>query len=236
MCAPPRSIVSRGTERTFLASFCSVRDRLFGIDDSLDELQRLSETAGLVVMGRTSQRSSAMDSRTLVGSGKVQEILQECAAMDVDTIVFDCELTPRQGRCAAAVVAFGGACCPRDPPWASLQPSRTPSRHIFSARSPFGPCPVPHELAKMHCMYQQHREARLRAPRRRQGPRVRPHVAHPRHLRPAGAESGGEVAGVSRSGGVPAAQASEPPSASVSSPGVLALCARRALRVRGFGG
>lgn len=97
------------------------RDRLFELDDSLDELQRLAETAGLDVLGRTSQRLIAMDARTLVGSGKVAEILQDCAALKIDTIIFDCELTPRQGRCA-----------PSHRAWTSLP---LPLFHLASARA-----------------------------------------------------------------------------------------------------
>lgn len=96
--APPLQRAPRPHLPTPTCPTCRRRDRLFSIDESLDELQRLAETAGLKVLGRTSQRLASMDARTLVGSGKVEEILQEVAAQRVETIIFDCELTPRQGR------------------------------------------------------------------------------------------------------------------------------------------
>lgn len=68
------------------------------IEDSLDELAHLSETAGLDVVGRTHQTLAAPDRRTYIGSGKLAEIIEQARALDVDTLIFDYELRPSQAR------------------------------------------------------------------------------------------------------------------------------------------
>ena len=65
---------------------------------SLDELAQLAETAGLEVVGRAVQRLSAPDRRTFIGSGKVEEVLEEARALRCQTVIFDEELSPSQAR------------------------------------------------------------------------------------------------------------------------------------------
>ena len=65
---------------------------------SLDELSRLVDTAGGEVVARVLQIKESFDPRTCIGSGKVLEIAELCKAEDVDTVVFDFELTPAQIR------------------------------------------------------------------------------------------------------------------------------------------
>ena len=67
-------------------------------EESLEELATLAESAGAVVVGRMIQTRRALDSATLVGSGKVAEIKQRAEADEVDTVIFDNELTPTQLR------------------------------------------------------------------------------------------------------------------------------------------
>ena len=80
------------------------------IEDSLDELAHLADTAGLVVCGRTHQNLDAQDGRTYVGSGKLNELLEQARALDVDTLIFDDELRPSQARnVERAAVAIGSS-------------------------------------------------------------------------------------------------------------------------------
>ena len=67
-------------------------------EKSLDELSRLVDTAGGEVVARVLQIKESFDPRTCIGSGKVLEIAELCKAEDVDTVVFDFELTPAQIR------------------------------------------------------------------------------------------------------------------------------------------
>ena len=64
----------------------------------LDELERLVDTAGADVVGRTIQRRTAPDSATYVGRGKAEELLAMCLEVDADTVVFDDDLAPAQQR------------------------------------------------------------------------------------------------------------------------------------------
>lgn len=66
------------------------------VDSSLDELERLANTAGADVVGRTTQKLEAPNPRTFIGSGKVEEIDELCRANSADIIIFDDELSPSQ--------------------------------------------------------------------------------------------------------------------------------------------
>lgn len=67
-------------------------------ESGLDELERLLNTAGAEVYVRVLQIKETYDPRTLIGSGKVQEIAELVKASDVQLVVFDEELTPAQIR------------------------------------------------------------------------------------------------------------------------------------------
>ena len=71
---------------------------LMPVEESLDELARLAETAGLLVVSRTWQRFDRPDANTYIGSGKVEEIKTLAEEQDVDVILFDDELLPRHQR------------------------------------------------------------------------------------------------------------------------------------------
>lgn len=68
------------------------------VEDSLVELAQLANTAGLEVAGQTWQRLDQFNPATLIGSGKVEEVLELCSDLDCDVVVFDEELSPRQLR------------------------------------------------------------------------------------------------------------------------------------------
>src|SRR3954454_24950419 len=67
-------------------------------EESIEELATLAESAGAEVVGKVVQARRALDSATLVGSGKVAEIRARVDAEQLDTVVFDNELTPTQLR------------------------------------------------------------------------------------------------------------------------------------------
>jgi GTPase len=87
-------------ERTFRERIVIVgMDYPAGSDDvelSLDELDLLVDTAGADVVDRVVQRRSSPDPATYIGKGKAQELAALCEQLDVDTVVFDDELTPGQ--------------------------------------------------------------------------------------------------------------------------------------------
>jgi GTP-binding protein HflX len=68
------------------------------LDQQLDELALLVDTAGADVVARVVQRRDSPDPATFVGSGKVEELRQLSLAVDADTIVFEHNLSPAQQR------------------------------------------------------------------------------------------------------------------------------------------
>ena len=66
--------------------------------DSLDELTELAVTAGAEVVGDGTQRLNSPVSGTFIGSGKADEFAKQCRRQDVDTVIFDDDLSPAQSR------------------------------------------------------------------------------------------------------------------------------------------
>ncbi|MGA2112353.1 MAG: GTPase HflX [Anaerolineales bacterium] len=71
---------------------------LLSLRDSLAELARLSETAGLRVVGQDYQRIQKADANTLIGSGKVEQLRQRVNDTGAEVVIFDEELAPRHLR------------------------------------------------------------------------------------------------------------------------------------------
>ncbi len=74
-----------------------------GVDDrrvkeNLDELEFLAETAGVRSVKRFTQRMDMANSRTYVGSGKLQEIKDYITENEIKLVLFDDELSPSQLR------------------------------------------------------------------------------------------------------------------------------------------
>ncbi len=68
------------------------------VEESLIELDQLADTAGLEVVGRTSQKLEKPNPATFIGTGKAEEIAGEVRDRDVDIVIFDDELAPRHQR------------------------------------------------------------------------------------------------------------------------------------------
>lgn len=68
------------------------------VEESLKELARLADTAGLEVMGQTTQKLARPNATTFIGKGKAEEIADAVQQLAVDVVVFDDELTPRHQR------------------------------------------------------------------------------------------------------------------------------------------
>ncbi|MBY4797995.1 GTPase HflX [Collinsella sp. AGMB00827] len=83
------------TERAFLVGVDTAISS-WPLDRSLDELERLADTAGAEVVGRMVQRLDHPRARTYLGSGKVEELSQLVRSLSIDTVIFDDELSPSQ--------------------------------------------------------------------------------------------------------------------------------------------
>jgi GTP-binding protein HflX len=68
------------------------------LTEYLDELAFLAETAGAVPVKRITQKLDRPDSRTFVGSGKLNEIISFIESNAIDVLIFDDELSPSQQR------------------------------------------------------------------------------------------------------------------------------------------
>jgi GTP-binding protein HflX len=89
---------NRRPERVFLVGVELKSRDTWEVRDSLDELGQLVNTAGGEVVGDGTQRMEAPQSATFIGSGKAAELAARCVESEVDTVVFDDELSPAQSR------------------------------------------------------------------------------------------------------------------------------------------
>ena len=80
-------------------------DNLLNLQDSLTELALLGETAGLEIVGKTTQHMEKPNVKTFIGSGKVDEIRILVEELRANVILFDDELSPRHLR--ELEIAFG---------------------------------------------------------------------------------------------------------------------------------
>ncbi|PYK02409.1 MAG: GTPase HflX [Verrucomicrobia bacterium] len=86
------------TERVFLIGAELSCRTSWEVRDSLDELAELAVTAGAEVVGEGTQKLKAPAAGTFIGSGKADEFARHCRRQDVDTVIFDDELSPAQSR------------------------------------------------------------------------------------------------------------------------------------------
>ena len=67
-------------------------------EESMAELAELAASAGVVVQDKIIQRRQAIDPRTVLGKGKLDELLIRSLQLGADLLVFDRELSPAQVR------------------------------------------------------------------------------------------------------------------------------------------
>jgi GTP-binding protein HflX len=89
---------NRRTERVFLVGVELKTRHGRDLRDSLEELSELATTAGGEVIGDGIQKMAAPCAATYIGTGKAEEFAQHCHRADVDTVIFDDELSPAQSR------------------------------------------------------------------------------------------------------------------------------------------
>ncbi|MHB0923381.1 MAG: GTPase HflX [Bellilinea sp.] len=90
--SPPR-------ERAFLVGVeLRSEPSILPLDDSLAELSLLADTAGLEIVGETTQKLDKPNSETYIGSGKVEELKILVEETLADLVIFDSELSPRHQR------------------------------------------------------------------------------------------------------------------------------------------
>ncbi len=85
-------------ERAIFVSVITPNNTEEQVTEYLDELQFLAETAGAVGEKRFIQRVDRPNSKTYVGSGKLEEIKTYIIENEIPLVIFDDELTPSQLR------------------------------------------------------------------------------------------------------------------------------------------
>lgn len=66
--------------------------------ESMEELVQLTNTASGEVVFTITQKRPQVDRQTIIGKGKLQELVQQADAHEADLIIFNHELTPRQSQ------------------------------------------------------------------------------------------------------------------------------------------
>ena len=83
-------------ERTIIIGVIKPGDTDETINEHLDELELLAQTAGAEVVGRITQKISKINSATFIGKGKADQIIAQAKELEVRLIIFDDELSPGQ--------------------------------------------------------------------------------------------------------------------------------------------
>ena len=85
-------------EKAILVSVCASGISMESAEEYLNELEFLLETAGGLTVKKVIQKLEKPDTRTYIGTGKLEEIKEYKDALEADFLVFDDELSPTQLR------------------------------------------------------------------------------------------------------------------------------------------
>lgn len=95
------------SERAILIGMeCGRNDSLWTVDDSLEELKQLADTAGATVIKKFIQKRPKPDPAFFIGRGKVQELALYAQQENIDLCIFDDELSPAQQRNIESVMGI----------------------------------------------------------------------------------------------------------------------------------
>lgn len=89
-------IEKESSERTILIGIVTPQQSEAKTMEYLDELEFLADTAGAVTVHKFIQKLNGSDSRTYVGSGKLEEIRSYVEENEIGMAIFDDDLTPKQ--------------------------------------------------------------------------------------------------------------------------------------------
>jgi GTP-binding protein HflX len=86
------------TEKALLVGVVLPHTSHWEVDDNLEELRLLAETAGVDIVDKLVQDREKINSAYFIGSGKVDELARLVKATDASSVIFDSDLTPAQIR------------------------------------------------------------------------------------------------------------------------------------------
>ena len=90
--------LEEGIEKAVLVGVITQEQNEERVEEYLDELAFLAETAGAEAVKRFTQKLATPHPKTFVGTGKLQEIIEYVKEHDIGLIIFDDELSPSQTR------------------------------------------------------------------------------------------------------------------------------------------
>lgn len=94
-----RGVLRPGVKLRERAILVGIADQTFeDAEESITELAELAESAGLDIVDSVIQRRRQIDPKTLIGRGKLEDLLIRSMQSGADLLVFDRELTPGQVR------------------------------------------------------------------------------------------------------------------------------------------
>ena len=95
---PQRSSQQRKERAILVGVELPSNKHTISLEDSLEELERLAQTAGADIAQKFTQQLRSITPATLVGRGKVEEIHASVNQLHPDLVIFDEDLTPAQQR------------------------------------------------------------------------------------------------------------------------------------------
>ena len=104
MIKEEKQIIDNKEERAVLAAVATPAVGIERVNEYLDELAFLLETAGGVAVKKFVQNLQYRDPKTYLGSGKLEEVAAYIQEHDIELAVFDDELSPSQLRNIEAVL------------------------------------------------------------------------------------------------------------------------------------
>ena len=84
-------------ERAILVSVTAGRDRET-LEQHVEELRELARSAGVEVAEVVTQSRPKVDPRTVLGAGKLSDLVIRCFQNDIDLVIFDQDISPAQAR------------------------------------------------------------------------------------------------------------------------------------------
>jgi GTPase len=91
-------VESKRTEKALLVGITSSQIRKTEAEEHLEELARLTDTAGAVVIDKIIQHKESIDPALFIGRGKAEEIGIRIIPEEIDLVIFDDDLSPVQSR------------------------------------------------------------------------------------------------------------------------------------------
>lgn len=93
-------------ERAILVSLQTQEMTDYFVNESLFELEQLTETAGAKVLDKVIQKKTSPDSGTYIGSGKAKELALIVQNKAANLVVIDAELSPRQQKTLESIIGM----------------------------------------------------------------------------------------------------------------------------------